>query len=42
MRAALLKYAEVALRNAQMRERRLFYGITGIPPEEEGVLGAEP
>ena len=42
VRAALLKYAEVALRNARMRERRLFYGITGIPPEGEGVIGAEP
>jgi hypothetical protein len=42
VRAALLKYGEVALRDAQRRERRLFYGITGIPPEGEGVLGAEP
>jgi hypothetical protein len=40
VRAALLKYGEVALREAQRRERRLFYGITGIPPKEE--VGAEP
>jgi hypothetical protein len=42
VRAALLKYGEVALREAQRRERRLFYGIVGSPPEEEGVLGAKP
>jgi hypothetical protein len=30
LRAAYLKYAEVALREAQARERRLLYGITGL------------
>jgi hypothetical protein len=31
VRAALLEYGEVALREAQQRERRLLYGITGWP-----------
>jgi hypothetical protein len=35
VRAALLKYGEVALREAQKRERRLLSGITGVPWDEE-------
>jgi hypothetical protein len=35
VRAALLKYGEVALREARERERRLLHGITGLPWNEE-------
>jgi hypothetical protein len=35
IRAAYLKYAEVALREARERERRLFYGITGLASVED-------
>jgi hypothetical protein len=34
VRAAYIKYGEVALREAQARERRLLSGITGEPPKE--------
>ena len=35
VRAALLAYGEVALREAHKRERQLFQGITGLAPEED-------
>jgi hypothetical protein len=35
IRAAYLKYAEIALREARERERRLFYGITGVASVED-------
>jgi hypothetical protein len=35
VRAALLRYGEVALREARERERRLLYGITGGPWNDE-------
>jgi hypothetical protein len=38
VRAALLRYGEIALREAQQRERRLLYGITGVP-QNNGEAG---
>jgi hypothetical protein len=35
IRAAYLKYAEIALREARERERRLCYGITGLTSVED-------
>jgi hypothetical protein len=35
IRAAYLKYAEIALREARKRERRLLYGITGLASAED-------
>jgi hypothetical protein len=37
IRTAYLKYAEIALREARERERRLFYGITGLTVEDFGA-----
>jgi hypothetical protein len=33
VRAAMIDYTERALRESRARERRLFYGLTGLPEE---------
>jgi hypothetical protein len=37
VRAALIDYVEYALRESRARERRLFYGLTGLPEESSSA-----
>lgn len=40
LRSAIRGYTAHALKEAKQRERRLFYGITGKPPEPEPEEGS--